>query len=133
MGTDSVGAQGGAICPPRPGTIREALMTDVLDYQGQRVQLGPTGEGKQVLRTLAYFRNQLSLVEFKKSHGFQKQVQRKFGKSPGPSHSTLICTNLFVRAQEACYTVYKGSLTYQGSAGPVAGRQQAWMDKTSSV
>ena len=40
METDSVGAQGGASYPQRPGISREALMTDVLDYQGQRVQLG---------------------------------------------------------------------------------------------
>lgn len=69
---------------PRAGISREALMTDVLDYQGQRVQLGyqvrETG-----FKDTGLFRNQLSFVEFKKSLRISGRGSAKFGKSPGPS------------------------------------------------
>lgn len=91
METNNIRAQGGSSCPERPGIIWDTLMPGALDYQGQRVQLGWIDEGKQVLRTLAYFRNQLRFKEFKKSHGFQKKAQKKFGWSPGPfSLSTVL-------------------------------------------
>lgn len=43
----------------------DSLTTGVLDYLGQRDQLGQSGEGKQVLRTLAYFRGLLSLSQLR--------------------------------------------------------------------
>lgn len=78
---NNVRGQGRASCPKGPGIIRDTLMTGVLDYPGQRVRLGHLGEGKQVLRVLAYFRNQLRFLVFKKSHGFQRKSHRKIRRS----------------------------------------------------
>lgn len=58
METDSVRAQGEASCPERPGIMRDAPMTGILNSPGQRVWLGQLGEGRQVLRTLASFTKQ---------------------------------------------------------------------------